>query len=355
MHGRQSAEQQRIEELARVNRFHDFTDEEIQQVVEAATYLTVPEHWALMVEQQPADKAYLILAGEVSVRRHGEEVARLGAGEVIGEMALVNHKLRSATVVADTPAGGPALHGRDRRPADREDPALPRRPDRRGRGTDRPRPGRLTGPATPGADARGVVGRGRVLVPGRVPCAGHPADGSVPGVNLFEFEGKRPSVHPEAFVAPTATLIGDVTVEQGASVWYGAVLRADICAIVVRSGANVQDNSVLHAAPDQVVEIRPGATVAHTCVVHGAVLEENALLGNGSTILDGAVLGAGSMVAAGSLVTPGTQIPSGVLAAGAPAQVRKPIEGTSAQFWVEANPSYYAELAQRHRTGVTPV
>ena len=103
MHGKQSAEQQRIEELARVNRFHDFTDEEIHQVVDVATYLTVPANWALMVEQQPADKAYLILSGEVSVRRHGEEVARLGAGEVIGEMALVNHKLRSATVVAATP------------------------------------------------------------------------------------------------------------------------------------------------------------------------------------------------------------------------------------------------------------
>ena len=103
MHGNESAEQQRIAELARANRFHDFSDEELHDVVEAATYLTVPEHWALIVEQQPADKAYLILSGEVSVRRHGEEVARLGAGEVIGEMALVNHKLRSATVVADTP------------------------------------------------------------------------------------------------------------------------------------------------------------------------------------------------------------------------------------------------------------
>jgi CRP-like cAMP-binding protein len=103
MHGNESAEQQRIAELARANRFHDFSDEELHDVVEAATYLTVPANWALMVEQQPADKAYLILSGEVSVRRHGEEVARLGAGEVIGEMALVNHRLRSATVVADTP------------------------------------------------------------------------------------------------------------------------------------------------------------------------------------------------------------------------------------------------------------
>jgi CRP-like cAMP-binding protein len=89
--------------LAKVNRFANFTDDEIKTVVSIARYLTVPEHWALMVEQTPADKAYLILSGEVSVRRHGEEIARLGAGEVIGEMALVNHKLRSATVIAETP------------------------------------------------------------------------------------------------------------------------------------------------------------------------------------------------------------------------------------------------------------
>jgi carbonic anhydrase/acetyltransferase-like protein (isoleucine patch superfamily) len=174
-------------------------------------------------------------------------------------------------------------------------------------------------------------------------------------VNLFEFEGKRPTVHPDAFVAPTATLIGDVTVEKGASVWYGAVLRADICSILVCERANIQDNSVIHAPPEDLVEIGPGATVAHTCVVHGAVLEENALLGNGSTMLDGSLLGAGSMVAAGSLVTPGTVIPPGVLAAGSPATVRKELEGTSAQMWVEMNPPYYAELAQRHRAGITPL
>lgn len=97
-----------------------------------------------------------------------------------------------------------------------------------------------------------------------------------------------------------------MTVEKGASIWYGALLRADICSIVVR--------------------------------VYGAVLGERALLGNGSTMLDGSRLGAGSMAAAGSLVTPETQIPDGVLAAGAPAQVKKPIEKTGAQLWVEMNP-----------------
>ncbi|WP_435771321.1 gamma carbonic anhydrase family protein [Nocardioides sp. SYSU DS0651] len=167
----------------------------------------------------------------------------------------------------------------------------------------------------------------------------------------YEFEGRVPQVHPEAFVALTATLIGDVRVEKGASVWYGAVLRADICTIVVREGANVQDNSVVHGAPDAVVEIGAGATVAHSCVVHGATLGPKALVGNGSVVLDGGSIGAGSMVAAGSLVGPGSAVPDGVLAAGAPAEVKKPIEGTGAQFWVDANPPYYAELAQRHRVG----
>lgn len=170
---------------------------------------------------------------------------------------------------------------------------------------------------------------------------------------LIEFEGKRPDVHPEAFIAPTATLIGDVVVEKGASVWYGAVLRADICRIVVRERANIQDNSVVHGTPDSVVEIGPGATVAHMCVVHGATIGEEALLGNSSTMLDETTLGARSIVAAGSLVPPGTEIPEGVLAAGAPAKVKKPLAGTSAEFWVQANPPYYAELAQRHRVGIT--
>jgi len=101
--GKGSDKQKRIEMLARLDRFRDLTDDEVHRVVEEATYLTVPEHWALMVERTPADKAYLILEGEVSVRRNGEEIARVGAGELIGEMALVNHKLRSATVVAETP------------------------------------------------------------------------------------------------------------------------------------------------------------------------------------------------------------------------------------------------------------
>ena len=172
---------------------------------------------------------------------------------------------------------------------------------------------------------------------------------------LYSFEGRAPVVHPDAFVAPTATLVGDVTIEAGASVWYGAVIRADYSPVVVRAGANVQDGAVLHGPPNTPTEVGPGATVAHLCVVHGAVLGEECLIANGTTVLDGARVGARSMVAAHSLVAANAVIPDGVLAAGAPAVVKKPLEGTPAEFWVKMNPPAYAELAQRHRNGIEEV
>ena len=171
---------------------------------------------------------------------------------------------------------------------------------------------------------------------------------------LFSFEGKSPRVHPSAIIAPTAVLIGDVTVEENASVWYNAMLRADFGPIVVGRGANVQDCAVVHVTPVHRVVIGAGATIGHTCVVHGATLGAEALVGNGATVLDGAHVGAGAMIAAGALVTPGTEIPDGMLALGAPAKVKGPLAGTPAEFWVRANPSGYQALAQRHKAGIAP-
>jgi carbonic anhydrase/acetyltransferase-like protein (isoleucine patch superfamily) len=171
---------------------------------------------------------------------------------------------------------------------------------------------------------------------------------------LFSFEGKHPRVHPSAFIAPTAVIVGDVTIEERASVWYNAVVRADFQPIVVGRGANVQDCSVVHVNGTQGVEIGAGATIGHSCVIHGATLAEEALVGNGSTVLDGARVGVRAMIAAGALVTPGTEIPDGMLAMGAPAKVKGPLAGTPAEFWVRANPSGYQALAQRHKVGVAP-
>lgn len=163
---------------------------------------------------------------------------------------------------------------------------------------------------------------------------------------LFEFEGVKPKIHPTAWIAPTACLIGDVTVEEGASVWFGTVLRSDFGPIWVRRGANVQDNSVVHGGPDG-TEIGEGATVGHTCVVHGAVIGAEALIGNGSTVLDGARIGAGTLVAAGSTVTPGTEIAGGMLAVGSPAKAKGPIGGGAAR-WARENQQIYRDLAARY-------
>src|SRR5580693_4318142 len=138
---------------------------------------------------------------------------------------------------------------------------------------------------------------------------------------LFAFEGREPDVSPEAWIAPNATLVGDVRVEAEASVWYGAVLRADFGPILVRRGANIQDGSVLHGGADPVTEVGAGATVGHLCVVHGARIGAEALVGNGATVLDGAVIGDRALVAAGATVPPGMRIPDGMLAAGVPARV----------------------------------
>ncbi len=171
---------------------------------------------------------------------------------------------------------------------------------------------------------------------------------------LFAFEGKQPAVSPSAWIAPTATLVGDVRVEDDASVWYGAVLRADFGPIIVRRGANIQDGSVLHGGLDPVTEIGEGATVGHLCVVHGAVVGAEALIGNGATVLDGAVIGSHALVAAGSTVPPGLQVPDGMLAVGTPARVTREVSGAALE-WVETNPAIYRELARRHAAGARPV
>ncbi len=168
---------------------------------------------------------------------------------------------------------------------------------------------------------------------------------------LFSFEGVSPKVHADAWIAPTATLVGDVTVEAGASVWYGAVLRADFTAIVIRAGANVQDNSVIHCGYDPVTEIGPGATVGHMCVVHGCVIGAEALIGNNATVQDGASIGDRALVAAGALVPPNTVVEPGTMFLGPVGQQRGPLSSGAAR-WVDNNAEIYQDLARRHKNGI---
>ncbi|MFD4195375.1 MULTISPECIES: gamma carbonic anhydrase family protein [Amycolatopsis] len=170
---------------------------------------------------------------------------------------------------------------------------------------------------------------------------------------LFSFEGVSPTVHPDAWIAPTATLIGDVVIEKDVSIWYGAVLRADFGKIIVREGANIQDNSVVHVNTG-VCEIGRNVTVGHMCLVHDCTVGEQALIGNGSTVLDQSVIGERALIAAGSTVTPGTQVPPEVIAMGSPAKKFVPLTD-SARGWVDHNAAIYQQLARRHAEGVAPV
>lgn len=169
---------------------------------------------------------------------------------------------------------------------------------------------------------------------------------------LFAFEGKKPTIHPDAFIAPTASIVGDVTIEANASVWYGVVLRADFAPIVVRAGANVQDGAVVHGA--EPVEIGAGATIAHGVVMHGAAVGAEALIGNNATIQDGARIGARAMVAAGALVPPNTVVEDETLFRGSAGKSAGELS-QGARFWIDTNPTAYQELARRHIAGAEPV
>ncbi len=169
----------------------------------------------------------------------------------------------------------------------------------------------------------------------------------------FELSGKRPSVHPDAYIAPTAVLIGDVEVGAGASVWFGAVLRGDEASIKVGEGANIQDNVVVHCAHDLPTLIERNASVGHSALLEGCVVEQGAVVGMGATMLQRSRLGAGSMLAAGAVLGEGKSVPAGHMAAGVPATVRKPLDGSS-ESWVGTAAKHYQDRAAKYRANLRP-
>ena len=170
----------------------------------------------------------------------------------------------------------------------------------------------------------------------------------------FELDGKRPQVHPDAYIAPTAVLIGDVVIEAGASVWFGAVLRGDEAQIKVGEGSNVQDNAVIHCSTNLPTIIQRNVTVGHSALLEGCVVEDGSLVGMGAIMLQRSRLGAGSMLAAGSVLGEGKEIPPGVLAAGVPATVKKSLDGSSGN-WVGMAAKKYRGRAADYRAKLKPV
>jgi carbonic anhydrase/acetyltransferase-like protein (isoleucine patch superfamily) len=168
---------------------------------------------------------------------------------------------------------------------------------------------------------------------------------------MIEYKGRRPHVSPRAFVAPTAVLVGDVTVGDEASIWWGAVLRSDQNQnpIVVGARTSIQDNCVIHSGEAPTI-IGEDVTVGHAAVMEGCVIRRAAIIGMNVTLLEDVEIGEEALIAAGSVVVPHTKIPPRVLAAGSPAQVKKEISG-EALNWIKMGSSTYVNLCRSYLGG----
>lgn len=164
---------------------------------------------------------------------------------------------------------------------------------------------------------------------------------------LIEYNGKKPQVAENVFLAPNATLIGDVTVEEGASIWFGAQLRGDFGKIVIGACSSIQDNAVIHVLPGGATIVEEHVTVAHGAVLHNCTLKKGSVVGMNAVVMDNAVVGEQAIIAAGSVVADGAQIPARHLAAGAPAVPKKELSG-KALWWVEASSVAYVHLARSY-------
>ncbi len=158
---------------------------------------------------------------------------------------------------------------------------------------------------------------------------------------ILTFQGKTPQVSPEAFVAETATLIGDVTVGRDSSVWYGAVIRGDCSSITVGCGSNVQDNAVLHTEAGRPLTIGDNVTIGHGAVVHCSSVGSNTLIGMGAILLDGAVVGDHCIIGAGAVVKENAVVPSGSLMVGIPAKCAREF-GPEQLALLDGTPPYVA-------------
>ena len=165
---------------------------------------------------------------------------------------------------------------------------------------------------------------------------------------IIEYNGKKPQVARNVFVAPTAVLVGDVQVHEGASIWFGAVLRGDHGTIIVGAGSNVQDNSTVHVPRDGSTTLGENVTIGHGAVLEGCRIGRGAIIGMNAALLQGTEIGVEVLVAAGSVVAEGTSIPPRMLAAGVPAQVKKELGGSSFE-WITRAAVTYQHLRDQYR------
>jgi carbonic anhydrase/acetyltransferase-like protein (isoleucine patch superfamily) len=165
---------------------------------------------------------------------------------------------------------------------------------------------------------------------------------------LGSLNGAVPTVHPEAWIAPSAVVVGRVSIGRGASVWYGSVLRADDDEIVVGPECNIQDLCCLHVDAGEPVLLEERVSLGHHATVHGAQVGAGALIGIGAIVLGRVQVGAGALVAAGTVVRPGAKVPAGVLFAGVPGRVVRELTDADRETFAHSAVNYVTR-ASRHR------
>ncbi len=160
------------------------------------------------------------------------------------------------------------------------------------------------------------------------------------------FRGLAPQLDPSVYVAPNASVIGDVHIGPRSSVWFGAVIRGDVFHIRIGSETSIQDNTVVHVTHDRFATVVGNrVTVGHSVTLHGCTVGDLCIIGMGATILDQVEIGERCIVGAGALLTPGTKVPPGHLVVGAPARVKRPLSEAEIQ-WLAASAAHYVELGR---------
>jgi carbonic anhydrase/acetyltransferase-like protein (isoleucine patch superfamily) len=166
---------------------------------------------------------------------------------------------------------------------------------------------------------------------------------------IIPFAGKTPIIAEDAFVSPTAVVIGDVVIESGASVWFGVVLRGDVGPIRIGCGSNVQDNTVIHVDQDAPTTIGDNVTIGHAAIVHGCTVGDGAQIGMGAIVLSHATIGPASMIAAGAVVPEGMDVPANSVVMGVPGRVRRDVSDQERDALVQRAEAY-AERGSLYRS-----
>ena len=175
--------------------------------------------------------------------------------------------------------------------------------------------------------------------------------GTRPVGPVLPFEGTAPRIHPTAWVAPNAIVVGDVELGEEASVWYGCVLRGDSAPIRVGPRSNVQDGTIVHLNADEPTTIGADVTIGHACIIHACTLRDRAFVGMGATVLDRAVIEEGGMLGAGGLLAPGKRIGPNELWIGAPARLARVMSAEERARFDRTAP-HYVQLSRRHRASL---